>query len=102
MKSPFTGGEVTLQKEMRTLNFRKGPFPVWFQYYVCKDTGEQFTDEELDEVNTNQVYNQYRAKYGIPFLDEKKATREQYGLSANKMSEILGKPEKCQVYQMED
>ena len=90
MKSPFTGGEATLQKEMRTLNFRKEPFPVWFQYYVCKDTGEQFTDEELDEVNTNQVYNQYRAKYGIPFLDEIKATREQYGLSANKMSEILG------------
>lgn len=90
MKSPFTGGEATLQKEMRTLNFRKEPFPVWFQYYVCKDTGEQFTDEELDEVNTNQVYNQYRAKYGIPFPDEIKATREQYGLSANKMSEILG------------
>ena len=90
MKSPFTGGEATLQKEMRTLNFRKEPFPVWFQYYVCKDTSEQFTDEELDEVNTNQVYNQYRAKYGIPFPDEIKATREQYGLSANKMSEILG------------
>lgn len=90
MKSPFTGGEATLQKEMRTLNFRKEPFQIWFQYYVCKDTREQFTDEELDEVNTNQVYNQYRAKYGIPFPDEIKATREQYGLSANKMSEILG------------
>jgi len=90
MKSPFTGGEATLQKEMRTMNFRKEPFQIWFQYYVCKDTGEQFTDEELDEVNTNQVYNQYRDKYGIPFPDEIKATREQYGLSANKMSEILG------------
>jgi|SRR6185312_10594738 len=90
MKSPFTRGEVTLQKEIRTMNFRKEPFKVWFQFYVCKDSGEQFTDEELDEVNTNQIYNQYRAKYGIPFPDEIKAIREQYGLSANKMSEILG------------
>jgi putative zinc finger/helix-turn-helix YgiT family protein len=90
MKSPFTGGEATLQKEMRTMNFRKEPFHIWFQYYVCTDSGEQFTDEQLDEVNINQVYNQYREKYGIPFPDEIKATREQYGLSANKMSEILG------------
>jgi putative zinc finger/helix-turn-helix YgiT family protein len=90
MKSPFTGGEATLQKEIRTMNFRKELFQVRFQYYKCTDSGEQFTDEELDEVNTNQVYNQYRVKYGIPFPNEIKAIREQYGLSANKMSEILG------------
>ncbi|MFT3703084.1 MAG: DUF4065 domain-containing protein [Agriterribacter sp.] len=90
MKSPFTGGEATLQKEMRTMDFRKETFQIQFQYYLCKDTGEQFTDDELDEVNTNQVYNQYRAKYGIPFPDEIKAIREQYGLPANKMAEILG------------
>ncbi len=90
MKSPFTGGEATLQQELRTMDFRKEQFKVLFQYYVCNDSGEQFTDEQLDEVNTNQVYNQYRAKYGIPFPDEIKAIREQYGLAANKMAEILG------------
>ncbi len=72
------------------MDFRKETFQIQFQYYLCKDTGEQFTDDELDEVNTNQVYNQYRAKYGIPFPDEIKAIREQYGLPANKMAEILG------------
>jgi transcriptional regulator with XRE-family HTH domain len=90
MKSPFTGGEATLQKEIRTMEFRKESFNVLFQYYLCKDTGEQFTDDTLDDVNINQVYNQYRAKYGIPFPDEIKALREQYGLSANKMADILG------------
>jgi hypothetical protein len=45
MKSPFTGGEVTLQKEKRTMNFRKEPFEVSFQYYVCSNTGKQLTDE---------------------------------------------------------
>lgn len=90
MKSPFTGGEAILQKEMRTMDFRKETFQVVFQYYLCNDTGEQFTDDELDEVNTNQVYNKYREKYGIPFPDEMKTIREQYGLPASKMSEILG------------
>jgi DNA-binding transcriptional regulator YiaG len=90
MKSPFTGGEVKLQKEIRTMDFRKEPFQVLFQYYLCIDSKEQYTDEVLDDVNTNQVYNQYRAKYGIPFPDEIKIIREQYGLSANKMAEILG------------
>lgn len=90
MKSPFTGGEAILKKELRTMHFRKEPFEIWFQFYKCKNTGEQFTTDALDMVNTNQVYNQYRAKYGIPFSDEIKAIREQYGLSAHKMSEILG------------
>lgn len=90
MKSPFTGGEVELRKENRTMDYRKEPFEVLYHYYVCKETGEQFTDDELDEVNTNQVYNQYRAKYGIPFPDEIKAIREQYGLPATKMAEVLG------------
>ena len=90
MKSPFTGGEITLQREKRMMDFRKESFQVQFQYYVCNDTGEQFTNDELDEANINQVYNQYRAKYGIPFPDEIKEIREQYGLAANKMAEILG------------
>ena len=90
MKSPFTGGEASLQKEMRTLDFRKEAFKVLFHYYVCQDSQEQFTDDSLDELNINQIYNQYREKYGIPFPDEIKAIREQYGLPASKMAEVLG------------
>jgi DNA-binding transcriptional regulator YiaG/uncharacterized phage-associated protein len=90
MKSPFTGGNAVLQKQIRFMNFRKESFPIQFQYYLCTDSGEQFTDALLDEVNLNQVYNQYREKYGIPFPDEIKAMREQYDLPAVKMSEILG------------
>lgn len=90
MKSPFTGGEVILQKELRTLNYRKEEFEVVYHFYVCKDSSEQFTDEELDTVNINQVYNKYRTKYGIPFPEEIVGIREQYGLSASKMSEVLG------------
>ncbi len=90
MKSPFTGGETILKSERRELVFRKETFSYVAQFYECVDTKEQFTTTELDEVNISQIYNQYRVKYGIPFPDEIKGIREQYGLSATKMSEILG------------
>ena len=38
----------------------------------------------------NQVYNQYRDRFNIPFPDEITRIREKYGLPANKMSEVLG------------
>lgn len=90
MKSPFTGGDVKLMKEPRELVYRKETFSYIAHYYVCVDTGEQFTTTELDTLNIYQVYNQYRVKYGIPFPDEISAIRSAYGLSASKMSEILG------------
>jgi putative zinc finger/helix-turn-helix YgiT family protein len=90
MKSPFTDGEAILQHEKKELEFRKDVFTVSQFYYKCVDTGEDFTTDELDQTNVNQLYNQYREKYGVPFPDEIRGIREQYGLSATKMSEILG------------
>ena len=90
MKSPFTGKEMKLIKEKMTLPYRKDQFEVLYHAFECIDTGERFTNDELDLVNTNQVYNSYREKYGIPFPEEIKAIREKYEVSARKMSEILG------------
>ena len=63
---------------------------IVFHYYKCEDSREQFTSAALDELNMNQVYNQYRDKFNIPFPDEINNIRSKYGLSASKMSEILG------------
>jgi putative zinc finger/helix-turn-helix YgiT family protein len=90
MKSSITGKEMTLRRETRTLTFRKEEFRVLYHYYLCTDSGEQFTSTELDEINLNQLYNEYRQKYNLPFPDEIKSIREKYGLSAVKMSESLG------------
>lgn len=90
MKSPITGKVMTLNKESRTMTFRKEEFEVLYHFYLCKDTGEQFTTTELDEVNLSQLYNQYRAKHHLPFPDEISALREKYGLPATKMAEVLG------------
>lgn len=90
MKSPFTGKEMKLIKEKMTLPYRKDKFEILYHAFECIDTGERFTNDELDLINTNQVYNSYREKYGIPFPEEIKAIREKYEVSAKKMSEILG------------
>lgn len=90
MKSPITGKEMILTKEKRSIDFRKESFDVVFHYYKCEDSGEQFTTGELDDVNMNQVYNQYRDLFNIPFPDEIIRIRKKYNLSATKMSAILG------------
>jgi len=90
MTSPFTGGEAVLQIEARQYDFRAEKFSIFHHHYRCVDTDQTFTDTRLDELNLNQVYNQYRQKEGIPFPDEITAYRKQYDLAATKMSQILG------------
>jgi uncharacterized phage-associated protein/DNA-binding transcriptional regulator YiaG len=90
MKSPITGKEMPIRKRKEKFEFRKETFEITYHYYLDEESGDQFTDDKLSEVNTNQLYNDYRSKYGIPYPDEIIALREKYGLSANKMSEVLG------------
>lgn len=90
MISPMTGKELVPHRELRTLTFRKEEFTVLFHCLKEPDGDDTYTTTELDELNISQAYNQYRDKYNLPFPDEIKAVREQYGLSAAKMSEVLG------------
>ena len=90
MKSPFTGGEVILLADTRKAVFRKEEYEYTYLCYQCVDTGEIFTTTQMDTVNTAQIYNCYRTEHGIPFPDEIKEMRSRYGLSASKMSKILG------------
>jgi len=90
MKSPFTGKEMSILKEWRNMSFRKEEFRVLFHFYKCEDTGEQFEDDVFAQLNYNQLVNQYRMKYSIPFPEQIISIREKYNLPASKMSEILG------------
>ncbi|WP_417428647.1 type II toxin-antitoxin system antitoxin SocA domain-containing protein [Halpernia sp.] len=90
MKSPITNKEMKLITEKRSFKFRKIDFEVDFQTFICEDSQEKFTSKELDEVNFAQIYNQYREKFHIPFTEEIITLRKKYGLSAKKMSELLG------------
>ncbi|MFA6702556.1 MAG: type II toxin-antitoxin system antitoxin SocA domain-containing protein [Dysgonamonadaceae bacterium] len=90
MKSPFTGKEMSIVKEWRTVSFRKDEFKVLSHFYKCEDTSEQFEDDAFSQLNYNQLVNQYRVKYCIPFPEQIISVRKKYNLPAAKMSEILG------------
>jgi DNA-binding transcriptional regulator YiaG len=88
--SPLTGGEAVYQKEMRETEFRGEKFV--YEHHNIRDleTDIEFTTNDIDFDNLERVYSQYRAKHDIPSPKELTEMREMYGLSAAKMSEILG------------
>ncbi len=91
MKCPLCEkGSATLSIEKRKRMFRKEEFEIFEYFYKCKSCKEEFTTTEIDTINTNQVCNQYREKYSIPFPVQLTELRERYSISAAKMSEILG------------
>ncbi len=90
MKSPITGKEMKRMVKEDVIEVRKEEFPILYHYYLCEDTGEEFTDEQQENLNLAQAYNQYRTRYHLPFPDEIRDIREQYEVSAAKMAEILG------------
>ncbi|MDE6380868.1 MAG: DUF4065 domain-containing protein [Muribaculaceae bacterium] len=90
MKSPFTGGKVKEISTKEIKEFRKEKFTVHVRYYMCEDTGEQFTTTEQDTLQFNDLYAQYRLMHGIPFPDEIREIRMRYGLNYSQISKILG------------
>lgn len=42
------------------MEFRGKTYHFLNHYYVCDESGEEFTDEATGEINFAQVYNQYR------------------------------------------
>lgn len=90
MKSPLTGGKVKEVSTTEVKEFRKEKFLVHVRYYLCEDTGEQFTTTEQDTLQFNELYSQYRIRHGIPFPDEIKEIRIRYGLNYSQITRILG------------
>ena len=90
LNSPATGKPIKVIYRPDTVSYRGEEYPCVVTLFQDEDGGEPFTTTESDTVWFNQVTNQYRAKYGIPYTDEIIALREKYGLSATKMSAILG------------
>ncbi len=89
MLSPLTGKEMKLLIRESTLAIRKEFFPVMYHVWHCEDTGEEFEDSNIMEINLRQAADQYRSKHNLPFPEEIREIREQYGISAAKMSEVL-------------
>ena len=88
--SPFTGGKVREVFKQETMSFRGENYLVHSKYYVCEDTGQEFTTTEQDDSTLNDLYAQYRIKHGIPFPDEIASIRKRYGLNQSQIGKLLG------------
>lgn len=85
-----TGKPMRVVYRPETMTFRGEKFNCAYMSFRDDELNEGFTTTESDSIWYNQVTNQYREKHGIPYQDEIIATRERYGVSASKMSLILG------------
>jgi len=90
MTSPFTGGKVILKSETTRITYRGEDFFCNRYYYVCEDTGIEFTDAELDDKGLSEVHEQYRKCHGIPSPSELTNLRELIGIPSRTMSQMLG------------
>lgn len=90
LNSPVTRKPAKVIYRPDTVTYRGEEYPCVVTLFQDEEGGEPYTTTESDTVWFNQVTNQYRAKYGVPYTDEIIALREKYGLSATKMSAILG------------
>ena len=88
--SPVTGKPVKVVYNPDKIKFRGEEYICTYVSFRDDADGESFTTTESDSIWYNQVTNQYREKYGVPYTDEIIALRRRYGLSAAKMSVILG------------
>lgn len=90
MKSPFANCEARIIQEPRTIKFRGDEYEYTYSCYECELTKERFTTTDMDEENVQQVYRQYRAKYGIPSSEEIAQLKDEYGVSSARLALILG------------
>lgn len=88
--SPFRNCEAHLKRVPDTMEFRGKTYHFLNHYYVCDESGEEFTDEATGEINFAQVYNQYREENNIPFVNEIVKLREDCQLSKADMGRLLG------------
>lgn len=88
--SQVTGKPMRIVYEPATETYRGEKYSFTYVSFRDDADGENYTTTESDTVWYNQMTNQYREKYGIPYTDEIIALRKRYGLSAAKMSVILG------------
>ena len=87
--SPLADGYAKLHLEPDTQSFRKEDFTYLYHCYECETTKERFTTPELDNLNTAQVYNQYREKHQFMFPEQIARLRARYELTAARMALML-------------
>lgn len=69
MKSPITGKPMPIQIGRITLTFKGEKFKVFYLFYQCQRSKEQYTSTYLDTITLDQVYLQYAGRHGLNLED---------------------------------
>ncbi len=66
MNSPHTGKPMERMTKRVSVEFKGDHILIDWMYYYCPDAGLEYTNEETDDMNLNQVYLAYSKKHNIP------------------------------------
>lgn len=64
--SPVTGKPMRLQFQKSNLWFKDQYIRYTHLSYLCQDSGESYTDTDLDDLNLYQVYQKYAFDNNMP------------------------------------
>ncbi len=81
--------ETKIISKTETYNVCGEEIEVEAQIMVCKECGEEFYSEELDNATLVRAYNEYRKRHKLLLPQEIKQIREQYGLSQRSFATLL-------------
>ena len=88
--SSLSGKPMRVILEPEKMKFRGEEYACIHISFRDDAENENYSTTESDSIWYNQVTNQYRERHGIPYQDEIVILRERYGISASKMSVVLG------------
>ena len=77
IKSPFTGGKVTILSREEEITFRGEKVKITRKYYRCVDTGREFTDSKLDDDMMWAAFRAYCEKKGMTSFTDIMLKQEQ-------------------------
>lgn len=61
---------MKLMSEPSTLDYKGKTYNVTHHYYLCEDTKEQFTTNELDEMNLVELNKQVKLDFLEQFIND--------------------------------
>lgn len=76
-KSPITGGEMQLMQEKSSVKFRGEEISFIKKFYHCVDSGQEFTDTELDNDNMWSIFRAYWERKGFEHFYDIDGYREE-------------------------
>lgn len=98
-KSPITGGEMQLMQEKSSVKFRGEEISFIKKFYHCVNSGQEFTDTELDNDNMWAIFRAYWERRGFEhfydidgYREEQEPASEQTLVNSAKSCKDLQEP----------